>query len=82
MRDASILLFESLSTVIVSAASNTTLFPDINSRDDPWGIGAFFNNLTSSVDGLVIPTPTRQPETEVFASVIPITTVVVALGTT
>ena len=75
-------MFVSLSTVRVSAVSNTTLFPDINSRDDPCGIGAFFNSFTSSVDERVIPTPTKHQEPDVFARVIPITTVVVALGTT
>ena len=45
-------------------------------------MGTFFNTFTSSAEGLVTPTPTRQPDPETFASVIPITTVVVALGTT
>ena len=82
VNEASILLFVSLLTVKVSVASKTTLFPAINSRDDPCGIGAFFNNLTSSVEERVTPTPTKHPDPEVFARVIPITTVVVALGTT
>ena len=82
VREASILLFVSLFTVKVSVASKTTLFPAINSKDEPCGIGAFFNNFTSSVDERVTPTPTKIPEPDVFANVIPITTVVVALGTT
>ena len=36
----------------------------------------------SSDEGRVTPTPTIQPDPDVFAKVIPITTVVVALGTT
>ena len=50
VKEASILLFVSLLTVSVSDVSKTTLLPAINSRDEPWGIGAFFNNLTSSDD--------------------------------
>ena len=49
------------------------------------GIGTFGGldiNGDIDVDGLVIPTPTIQPDPDVFANVIPITTVVVALGTT
>ena len=46
------------------------------------GVGTFFNTLTSSAEGRVIPTPTIHPDPDVFANVIPITTVVVALGTT
>ena len=48
----------------------------MNSSEDPWGIGTFFNTLISSVDALVIPIPTFIPWPEVFASVTPITTVV------
>ena len=59
----------SLSTVTVSVVSNTILFPpDINSSDEPCGIGAFLSNLTSSVvPARVIPTPTLTPEPDVFA---------------
>ena len=81
VKAASILLFVSLSTVTVSVSSNTTLFPPINSSDDPCGIGAFLSNLTSSVvPARVIPTQTLTPDPDVFESVIPITTVVVAAG--
>ena len=34
-------------------------------------MGTFFNTFTSSDEGLVTPTPTRQPAPETFASVIP-----------
>jgi len=81
VKDASTLLFVSLSTVTVSVVSKTTLFPPINSKVDPCGIGAFLSNCTSSVaPARVIPTPTLTPDPDVFASVIPITTVVVAAG--
>ena len=81
VNEASTLLFVSLSTVKVSVVCNTTLFPCMNSKDEPCGIGAFFSNLTSSVvPARVIPTPTFTPDPDVFASVIPITTVVVAAG--
>ena len=63
VKAASTLLFVSLSTVKVSVVSNTTLFPPINSSDDPCGIGAFLSNLTSSVvPARVIPTPTLTPD--------------------
>ena len=75
-------LLTSLYAVSESVASNTTLFPDINSKDDPRGIGTFFITLTSSVDALVIPIATLIPLPEVLASVTPITTVVVDEGTT
>ena len=68
--------------VNVSAVSKTTLFPCINSSVEPCGIATFFKTFTSSADGRVIPTPTTAPEPDIFARVIPITTVVVALGTT
>ena len=42
----------------------------------------FFIKFTLSVDARVIPTPTLILEPEVFARVTPITTVVVAEGTT
>ena len=45
------------------------------------GIGAFLSSFTSSVvPARVIPTPTFTPDPDVFASVIPITTVVVEAG--
>jgi len=75
-------LLTSLYAVNESVASNTTLFPCMNSRDDPWGIGTFFSTLISSVDALVIPIATLIPLPEVLASVTPITTVVVDEGTT
>ena len=81
VKAASILLFVSLSTVKVSVVSNTTLFPPINSSDDPCGIGAFLSNLTSSVvPARVIQTHTFTQDPDVFASLIPITTVVVEAG--
>ena len=49
MSATSKLLLTSLSAVNVSVASNTTLFPCMNSSEDPWGIGTFFNTLISSV---------------------------------
>ena len=80
VKAVSTLLFASLSTVKVSVASNTTLFPAINSSDEPCGNGAFLSNLISSADARVIPTHTLTPDPEVFAIVIPITTVVVEAG--
>ena len=59
---------------------NEKLILDLREKIDAYERN--INNLTSSVDGLVIPTPTRHPDPDTFASVIPITTVVVALGTT
>ena len=64
----STLLFASLSTVIVSVASNTTLFPAINSSDEPCGNGAFLSNLMSSADARVIPTPTLTPDPDFVVS--------------
>ena len=54
----------------------------MNSKDEPDGIGAFLSSLISSLvsDVLETATPTFTPEPDVFASVIPITTVVVAAG--
>ena len=54
----------------------------MNSSDDPCGIGAFFNKLTSSLvsDVHETATPTCTPDPDVLESVIPITTVVVAAG--
>ena len=74
------LLATSLFAVIVSVVSNTILFPCINSKDDPCGIGTFFIKCISSADALVMPIPMLIFEAETFAAVIPITTVVVALG--
>ncbi len=68
-------------TVRVSVASNTILFPCINSKVDPCGMGTFLRSLMLSELTLLTPTPTLIPEPEVFASVIPITVVVVAAGT-
>ena len=45
-------------------------------------MGTFFNKLISSAEALVTPTPTLILLPEVFASVIPITTVDVEEGTT
>ena len=68
VKAASMLLFVSLSTVTVSVDSNTTLFPPMNSSDDPCGIGAFFNKLTSSLvsDVLETATPTFTPDPDVL----------------
>ena len=50
-------MFTSLFAVIVSVVSKTILFPCINSKDDPCGIGTFFIKWISSADALVIPIP-------------------------
>ena len=54
----------------------------MNSKDEPCGIGAFFNRCISSLlaEVLETATPTLTPDPDVFASVMPITTVVVAEG--
>ena len=71
----------SLFAVIVSVVSSTILLPCMNSNDDPKGIGTSLARWMSSEDARVTPRPTLIPLPLVLESVIPITTVVVLVGT-